>query len=117
EVHPEERFTFPPFPPQHLHTVKKALPLRKAVDQAGRDWTAALAREDGVHAVPFQPQDSRYLGLVTAHHLELTLPEAAKSAKKVRLLMTGWLYWTDASVNVLADRNGSLRFVPPMIRV
>ncbi len=117
EVHPEERFCFPPFPPLHLHTVKDALPLVKAIDQAGRDWTDALAREDRVHAVPFTPLDSRYLGLVTSHWLELTLPESVKSAKKVRLLMSGWLYWTDASVNVLADRNGSIHFVPPLISV
>jgi hypothetical protein len=116
-VHPEERFSFPPFAPQHVHTVRKALPLVKAVDQQGRDWTDALAREDHVHAVPFEPLDSRYLGLVTGHSLELTLPDAARSAKKVRLLMNGWLHWTDASVNLLADRNGATKFVPPLLSV
>jgi len=117
EVHPEERFCFPPFPPQRVHTVRGALPLSRAVDQEGRDWTDALAREDRVHAVPFVPLDSRYLGLVTRHWLEIELPEAARTARKVRLLMNGWLYWTDASVNVLADRNGSIRFVPPTLSV
>ncbi|MBL8843572.1 MAG: VCBS repeat-containing protein [Planctomycetes bacterium] len=117
EVHPEERFCFPPFPPQKLHTVRAPLPLERAVDQAGRDWTAALAEQDGRHAVPFEPRDSRYLGLVTNHSLELALPEAVRDAKKVRLLMTGWLYWTDASVNVLADRNGSFGFLPPTFAV
>jgi tetratricopeptide (TPR) repeat protein len=117
EVHPEERFCFPPFPPQRVHAVRRALPVERAVDQEGRDWTEALAREDQEHAVPFRPLDSRYLGLVTSHWLELTLPEAARSAKQVRLLLTGWLYWTDASVNVLAARNGSIRFVPPTLSV
>jgi hypothetical protein len=117
EVHPEERFTFPPFPPQKIHTVRGALPIIKAVDQSGRDWTAELRQVDGVHAVPFQPVDSRYLGLVTSHVLELTLPDAVRTAKKVRLLMTGWLYWTDASVNVAADHNGKFDFVPPIFSV
>jgi hypothetical protein len=117
EVHPEERFTFPPFPPQKIHTIRGALPCVKAVDQEGRDWTAALANVDGVHAVPFKPVDSRYLGLVTSHVLELTLPDAVKSAKKVRLLMTGWLFWTDASVNIAADHTGKFDFVPPIFSV
>ncbi len=117
DVHPEERFTFPPFPPQKIHTVRAPLPMTRAVDQDGRDWTATLSTIDGHHAVPFKPRDSRYLGLVTNHSLELTLPEAVRDAKKVRLLMTGWLYWTDASVNVLADRNGSFGFVPPIFAV
>ncbi|MSR47991.1 MAG: hypothetical protein EXS13_13185 [Planctomycetes bacterium] len=117
EVHPEERFCFPPFPPQKIHTVKGALAPVAVTDQADRDWTAALATIDGTHAVPFEPLDSRYLGLVTRHHLDLTLPDAVRTAKKVRLLMTGWLLWTDASVNVLASRNGSISFVPPMFSV
>jgi hypothetical protein len=117
EVHPEERFTFPPFPPQKIHTVRGALPIVKAVDQGGRDWTRELQQVDGLHAVPFQPVDSRYLGLVTSHFLELTLPDAVRTAKKVRLLMTGWLYWTDASVNVAADHTGRFDFVPPILSV
>jgi tetratricopeptide (TPR) repeat protein len=117
ELHPEERFSIP-FPPrQKIHAMRKIVPLVKAVDQKGRDWTAALAKDDGVHAVPFDPMDSRYLGLVTGHVLDLTLPDAVKTAKRVRLLMTGWLHWTDASVNVLADRNHSIAFVPPLFSV
>jgi hypothetical protein len=117
EVQPEERFSFPPFPPQKIHTVRGALPIVKAVDQTGRDWTKELTSVDDVHAVPFEPLDSRYLGLVTAHFLDLTLPDAVKSAKKVRLLMTGWLYWTDASVNIAADHTGAFDFVPPIFSV
>jgi len=116
-VHPEERFCFPPFPPQKLHTVRKLLAPVSAKDQEGRDWTAELAAVDGDHAIPFAPRDSRYLGLVTNHALELALPDAVRTAKKVRLLMTGWLYWTDASVNVLAARNGSFGFEPPCFSV
>ena len=116
-VHPEERFCFPPFPPQKLHTVKGALPPKSALDQDRHDWTAELAAVDGRHAVPFTPRDSRYLGLVTNHALELALPDAVRTAKKVRLLMTGWLYWTDASVNVLASRNGTFAFEPPCFAV
>ncbi len=117
EVHPEERFAFPPFPPPTVHAVERALPLVRAVDQEGRDWTQALERIDGEHAVPFEPLDSRYLGLATKHWLELVLPDEARTAQRVRLLMTGWLTWTDASVNVSAHRTGTLAFAPPALAV
>ncbi len=117
EVHPEERFAFPPFPPPSVHAVERALPLVQVVDQEGRDWTKALARIDGEHAVPFEPLDSRYSGLATKHWLELALPDEARTARRVRLLLTGWFYWTDASVNLSAHRTGTLAFAPPAIAV
>jgi hypothetical protein len=117
EVHPEERFSFPPFPPQTVHAVRGAQPIVRALDQDGRDWTEELTELDGVHAVPFRPLDSRYLGLATSHALEVTLPDGARTAPRVRLLMTGWLQWSDASVNVSAHRTGTLAFVPPAIAV
>lgn len=117
EVHPEERFTFPPFPPLTIHTVREPLPLVAAVDGDGRDWTAQLRGIDGDHAAPFAPLPSQYLGLVTPHDLDLTLPEQVRDAARVRLLMTGWLYWTDASVNVAAGHHQSYAFVPPILSV
>jgi tetratricopeptide (TPR) repeat protein len=117
EIHPEERFCFPPFPPLHVHSVREALPVEKAVGSDGQDWTAALADVDRQHAIPFQQLPSQYQGLVSPHHLDLTLPEAVKTAKKVRLLMTGWLYWSNASVNVAAGFHPSYSFVPPILMV
>ena len=117
EVHPEERFTFPPFPPLTVHAVKNALPIVRATDQDRRDWTAELSADDGEHAVPFEPLPSQFLGLVTPHDLDLVLPDAVRDAKRVRILMTGWLYWTDASVNVAAGDHPYHAFVPPTFLV
>ncbi len=117
EVHPEERFCFPPFPPQTLHAMRGALPVTGAVDQDGVDWTEALQETDTVHAVPFKALPSQFLGLVTPHHLDLTLPETARDAARIRLVMTGWFYWTDASVNVAAGHHKSYEFVPPLMQV
>jgi len=115
EVHPEERFCFPPFPQQHLHAVRDVRPLVRAVDGAGRDWTAELAGKDDVPAVPFTPLAETYRGLATTHTLELTLPDAARTAARIRLLMTGWLMWGDASVNLAIAHRGTLQFLPPVV--
>ena len=115
EVHPEERFCFPPFPPQRIHAMRDLRPLARAVDQEGRDWTGPLAAQDDVPATPFTPLPEVYRGIATRHSLELTLPDAARSARRVRLLMTGWLHWGDSSVNLAAARNGGVEFLPPVV--
>jgi hypothetical protein len=117
ELHPEERFCFPPFPPKRIHAMKHVVGLAKAVDQDGVDWTEALARVDDTPAIPFRPVGEVFRGIATPSVLELTLPEAAKTAKRVRLLMTGWLQWGDASVNLASAKNGSIEFVPPIFSV
>jgi tetratricopeptide (TPR) repeat protein len=118
EVYPNERFTFPPFPEAHTHTVRAPLAPLSAVDQEGRDWTSALAREDREYAIPFVLAPGPYQGLATPHMLEFAFDaERVRAAPKLRLLLTGWFYWTDASVNVAAARHPELEFVPPLLAV
>lgn len=117
EVHPEERFSFPPFPPQHLHTLRDARPFAAVTGSDGRDWTESVRDLDAVHAVPFEPLPGQFLGLVSPHHLTVELPEQARTANKIRLVMTGWLYWTDASVNIAADQHETFAFIPPLLQV
>jgi len=118
EIFPDERFTFPPFPAPHTHTVEAPLAPLRATDGDGRDWTRELAAVDDVHAAPFEPAPSQYLGLATPHVLELGFdPERVRSATKLRLVLTGWFYWTDASVNVAVAGDPSWSFVPPILSV
>ena len=116
EVYPNERFSFPPFPEQHLHTVTEALAPVSVTGSDGGDWTEALAAEDDVHATPFEGYMGQYLGLAEPHFLELAFdPERVRTAERLRLVCTGWFYWTDASVNMAAGRTPGLEFVPPLM--
>ncbi len=115
EVHPEERFTFPPFPPQRIHAIREILPVESAAGSDGKDWTKEVRSIDATYAVPFERMATQYQGLVTPHFLEIALPKEVSTANRVRLLMTGWLFWTDASVNVAAGHHPTIEFVPPML--
>lgn len=118
EIYPEERFCFPPFPLPHTHTVRGALSPRRAVDDQARDWTEALARDDGQYAAPFTPSATQFLGLCDEHALEVEFdPAAIGDAQKLRLLLTGWFYWTDASVNLASARDPGVEFLPPILQV
>jgi len=118
EIYPNELFCFPPFPAATIHTVAAPLRPTRATDAEGRDWTQALAAIDAAHAVPFEPAPGQMLGLATPHYLELEFDrDAVAAASKLRLLMTGWFYWTDASVNMAAARDPRFDFVPPILQV
>lgn len=128
QVYPNERFKFPPFPRPHLHTVVDPLPPRSAIDDAGRDWREELFADDLSLAAPFRPYSAReadgpswggqFLGLAPPHSLELTFdPTRTRGARRLRLVMTGWFYWTEASVNVSSARTPGVEFAPPVLEV
>jgi len=116
EIQPNERFTFPPFPEPHVHTLRFPLAPLSAAGSDGGDWTRALAEVDDVHAQPFTPLAPQFLGLATPHWLELEF-EPVPGATRLRLVCTGWFFWTDASVNVASARTPGVAFVPPTLSV
>jgi len=127
EVYPNERFTFPPFPKTHIHTVSRGLLPRRAMGSDGRDWTAEVGGRDLFFAAPFTPYRTRlesgeyrgqFLGLAPPHWLQLEFdPAELTSAATLRLIMTGWFYWTDSSVNMAVSRTPGISFVPPILQV
>lgn len=103
EMVPEEKMVPPPFPPKSLHTISRPFPVR-SMDGKGRDRTAEVARGDGDFAGDFTP--TRYQGIVEPHELTLELPRA-RGAQKVMLYLTGWIFYSDTSIQVsLSQRRG-----------
>jgi hypothetical protein len=80
-----------------------------ATDSAGRDWTEAITRVDSVYAYGFTR--SYCQGLVDKHYVEFdfgNLPEH----QSAQLVLTGWLFPTDTSLNIGLDHNPDL--APPI---
>jgi hypothetical protein len=118
EVFPNELFCFPPFPAPHVHTLREPLSPTRAQGSDGKDWTAALASNDEVFAVPFTPAPAQFRGLASPHFLELEFDrERVASAKQLRLVLNGWFLWTDASVNIASAYDPTEEFVPPIVQV
>ncbi|MFO1009303.1 MAG: CRTAC1 family protein [Planctomycetota bacterium] len=118
EIFPNERFTFPPFPEPHVHTVKDALAPAKATGSDGKDWTKELAAIDDLYAVPFTREAPQFVGLAKPWFVELAFdPKRVADAKKLRLVLTGWFFWSDASANMASAGTPDVRFVPPLFQV
>jgi hypothetical protein len=118
EVFPNELFKFPPFPEEHLHTVERPSALVSAMGSDGKDWAQELAEQDEVHAIPFDKHLPQFQGLAHPWFLDLEFdPQAIANAEKLRLVMTGWFFWSDASANIAAAGTPGVDFIPPMILV
>lgn len=118
EVFPNELFCFPPFPEHHLHSVEASHPPLSAKGSDGRDWKAEVAVTDDRHAVPFTNLPDQFSGLANPWFLELEFdPELTRKAQALRLVMTGWFDWSDASANMAAARTPGVDFIPPIFQV
>ena len=117
QVYPNEMFCFPPFPEPYVHAVADAIAPARATGSDGADWTEELADVDDLHAVPFELEARQFAGRAKPWHVELAFdPAAVARATKLRLVMTGWVYWSDATANMASAGEG-LEFVPPTLEV
>ncbi len=113
---PNERMV--PFAlPKMLHTVANRRDLRGAWTESGgsrEDVTKNLGRKDGVYVDP--GPETYYQGIREEHALVLDLGPIPEKARVV-LFMTGWIFYTDTSINVSISQRSDLRPFPPVLEV
>ncbi|HKG94549.1 MAG TPA: FG-GAP-like repeat-containing protein [Gemmatimonadaceae bacterium] len=114
EVFVDERFV-PPGPVSlRLFQLARRDPPVSATDERGRDVLPALRESDDVYVSDFTP--TRYQGVVEPHDLVLDLGEGA-GRPGTFLFLRGWIYPTDASINVALSQQSAIRVAPPSLEV
>jgi FG-GAP-like repeat/Tetratricopeptide repeat/ASPIC and UnbV len=114
DVFVDERFVPPgPVTMRLFQTTRKSLPV-SAVDERGNDVLPALREVDDVYVSNFTP--SPYQGVVEPHDLVLDLGATA-GAKDTYLFLRGWIYPTDASINVAMSQQPSSNAAPHSLEV
>jgi DNA-binding SARP family transcriptional activator len=114
EVFVDERFVPPgPLRLRLFQTVRRRSPL-SATDDRGDDVLAALRERDDVYVSNLTP--IHYQGLVESHDLILDLGEDAGRADTF-LLLRGWIYPTDASINVALSQQSRVKAQLPSLEV
>jgi len=84
------------------------------VDDHGNDVLPALRETDDVYVSNLVP--TRYQGVVEPHDLILDLGANAGTAGS-RLFLRGWIYPTDASINVALGQQSAIKPAPPSLEV
>ena len=99
EVYVDEGFV-PPTPGPaslELYPVSHPRPPVAATDEHGSDWRAALQAKDDHYVAPLTP--TGYQGIATLHDLVLDFGSLSRM-DSVYLFLTGWIFPTDASINL-----------------
>jgi hypothetical protein len=80
-------------------------------DSRGTDWSNEVQLQDGLYAIPF---DKHYKqGLVEPSFLEIDFGKI-DTTKSAQLILTGWIYPTDTSLNIHIDQNTELDSPKPL---
>ncbi|NUS96404.1 MAG: tetratricopeptide repeat protein [Gemmatimonadaceae bacterium] len=114
DVFVDERFVPPgPVSLRLYQIARRRLPL-SAVDDHGNDVLDALRASDDVYVSNLVP--TTYQGVVERHDLVLDLgPDAG--APGTQLFLRGWIYPTDASINVALGQQSAIAPAPPSVEV
>ncbi|HIE27757.1 TPA: CRTAC1 family protein, partial [Candidatus Poribacteria bacterium] len=114
DIYPNEMFVFsPPFPEFHLYAVKNARPPVSAIDHNGDDILAAISERDRIYP---DVKPINYLGMAEEHSVILDLGALSK-AKKILLLLTGWVNWGSSTDNLAVAQNRFVNTVAPYLQV
>jgi Tfp pilus assembly protein PilF len=114
DIYVDERFVLPPFPPLRIYQVARKFLPKSAVDQRGNDLLPALRAKDDVYVSNLKP--AKFQGVTELHDLILDLGNSAQ-ADSVVLFLNGWLFPSDASINVAIAQSGRLQVVSPYLQV
>ena len=114
DVFVPEQFSPPPFPGMQLYQIeKKHMPL-SAVDGQGRDVLPMIKAKDDQYISNLEP--GKYQGITKTHDLILD-PGNAGQLENLHLFLRGWIFPTDASINVALSQSDILKLEFPIIQV
>jgi hypothetical protein len=109
EVYSNEKVGPPSIAEPALWIYEQLTAPKLVTDAHGRDWTEQSTNIDGQYAIPFTKL--RKQGLAEKGYLEIDFGQI-DTARNAQLVLTGWIYPTDTSLNIGIDQNPEID--PPM---
>jgi len=114
DIYVDEKFVPPPFPALKLHSVSNPLPPRSARDETGADLLPMIRAKDDVYAANLRA--AKYQGITELHDLILD-PGGLSQDDTIVMFLNGWLFPTDASINVAVSQSQRTGSVAPYLQV
>jgi hypothetical protein len=116
EVFVDERFvpTSPSRTPLRLYKISEQLTPVSAVDDRGNDLLPQIRAKDDIYASDMIP--TRFQGVTELHDLVLDLGRL-NPADSVVLFLDGWIFPTDASINLAMGQSDDFESVSPYLQM
>jgi FG-GAP-like repeat/ASPIC and UnbV/Tetratricopeptide repeat len=109
-----EQFSPPPFPGMKIYeSAVRHFPV-SAKDADGKDLLQFIIEKDDNYISDFNA--GKYQGVTEMHDLIID-PGNVDVRGKLYLFMNGWVFPTDASINVAISQSAETRVTPPVIQV
>ena len=113
-VYVNETFIPPPYPPSRIYGfTNKHLPII-AKDSQGNDQLQEISSQDDEHIANLHSE--MYQGVTELHDIILTFNDLSDS-DSLFLFLQGWLFPTDASINVNLSQSTKLNSIFPFLQV
>jgi Flp pilus assembly protein TadD len=114
DVFVPEQFSPPPFPGDKQYQVSEKYIPESATDSEGNDVLALISKKDDKYLSDFKP--GKYQGVTEMHDLILD-PGKIGRDNKLFLFMEGWIFPTDASINVAISQSSGTVVTRPILQV
>jgi hypothetical protein len=114
EIYVDEKFTPPPYPELRVFKVKDHHLPASATDQDGNDLLSLIREKDHRYISNFQR--GKYQGITEMKDLVLDLGEMADT-DDLHLFLNGWIFPTDASINVALSQSEEIKIKHPSLEV
>ena len=109
-----EQFGPPPFPGLKILTVKEKHAPVSAVDSEGNDVLSFISQKDDIFLSDFR--SGKYQGITEMKDLIID-PGNIDVSGRFFLFMNGWIFPTDASINVAISQSDHIKVTPPLVQV
>lgn len=114
DVFVPEQFSPPPFPGLNIIQVEqKYLPI-SAKDEHGNDLLSLISEKDDRYVSNFKPD--KFQGVTEMHDLILDLGNKIPT-DNLLMFLNGWIFPTDASINVALSQSDAIMVKSPIIQV
>ena len=114
EIFIDERFSPPPYPELKIYQVTKQQQPISATDTDGNDLLPLIITKDDNYIANFIP--SAYQGITNTREVIIDLGEI-EDLNNLYLFLQGWIFPTDASINVATSQSENSKVVPLHVQV
>ena len=114
DIYVDERFTPPPFKPLYLYRTGTKKAPAFVTDDQGNDLLQTAMYKDNVYISDMSSE--LYQGVTKPHDLIIGLGAFSKG-EKITLFLNGWVFPTDASINVALSQSHKNLVLPPSVQV
>jgi tetratricopeptide (TPR) repeat protein len=114
DIFVDERFVPPPFPKLRVYSVGDKWAPRSARDGKGNDLLSLVVTKDDQYVSNFER--GKYQGITEMKDLILDLGPRSQT-DSLFLFLNGWIFPTDASINVAISQSTEFHIIPPYLQV